>query len=371
MAEVPTNNTPRKPTGKKAFSLDNFKKKTGTQDVPDKPTKWFKLSDAFQKETGLPGLPMGYVIITGGHPNTGKSTLALEAAVGAQREGILPIIFDLENNIGRHRLEMMGFDLENCIHINQMYLLENFGKKKDKKRELASIEDFADCVNFFLDQQENGELPIDIIMIVDSIGTLDGNQHIHAQMDDKEPNNMWNAGAYEKAFKSIVNYRIPNTRKVTSEYTCTFLAVNKISVQHTSMGLPSIRFKNGDTFKYAARLIFHHGGIAAGSVKNVTATSKGRDIKFATEAKIKVEKNHVDGKYGGISFEGKLISTPHGFIGTDKDDLAEYKKKHIQYFRDLLDNEDLNADDIDHKFMMDDNGDVDVDEFNRQFGDTE
>lgn len=369
MATVPTNKTPRKPTSKKSFSISDFKKKTGTEDVPEKPLQWIELSKAFQEETGLPGIPMGYVSLAGGHPNTGKSTLILEAAVAAQNQGVLPIIFDLENNIGDHRLRQMGFDWEsgNYIHINNRYLLEQYGKKKNSKRELASIEDFAECVNDFLNMQESGELATDIIMIVDSIGTLDGNQHIQAIMDEKEPNNMWNAGANEKYFKPIVNYRIPATRKITSDYTCTFLAVNKISVDHTSMGLPSIRLKQGDTFKYAARLIFHFGGIGKPSVKRITATSRGRDIQFATESKVRLDKNHVDGKFGGVSFEGKLISTPHGFISANKDAIAEYKKGYIHYFRDILGNPDLNAEDVDHK-IIEDEADI-ADAFKAEFTD--
>ena len=51
----------RKPTPKKEFSLDSFKKKIGGEDVPDKPLKWIPLSPGFKEATGLPGFAKGYV----------------------------------------------------------------------------------------------------------------------------------------------------------------------------------------------------------------------------------------------------------------------------------------------------------------------
>ena len=62
---------------------------------------------------------------------------------------------------------------------------------------------------------------------------------------------------------------------------------------------------------------------------------------------------------GGISLEGKIGSTPHGFIYTDENGIKEYKKKNILYFRNILGDQNLTADDITIEAKdMDDEGNV-------------
>lgn len=331
---------------KKTFSLNDFKKKVGGEDVPDKPLVWFECSEAFKSTTGLPGFPKGYVSLSRGFTNTGKSTSISEAVVAAQKMGVLPIIIDTENNLGRDRLGKIGFDWDNdfYIDIDNQYLLDNFGKKKDKDKKEASIEDLGDCIHYFLDQQEAGLLPYDLMFMIDSLGTLDCNMTITARSNDTNQNNMWNAGAFERAFKSLVNYRIPNSRKVNSPYTNSMIAVQKIWTQG-SAPMITVKHKGGEAFAYGARLIFHHGGVMAHGTKAIAAKFGEKEILYGIKANIEVFKNQVDGPLGGISLAGSIISTPHGFIGSDKASIDEYKKKHISFFKQAL-GKDVTADEI-------------------------
>lgn len=343
---VPTNKQ-RKPTAKKSFSLQDFKKSIGGEDVPDKPLKWINCSPALQKATGLPGFPMGYVSLARGFSNTGKSTAVCEAIVSAQQNGILPIIIDTENNLGHERLKMMGFDWDgDYIMVDNEFLLEQFGKKKDKNRNEAAIEDMADAIKYFLTAQANGQLPFDLLFAIDSLGTLDCIKTINALEKDTSDNNMWNAGAFEKSFKYLLNNTIPNSRKENKEYTNTMVGVQKIWID--SMGAGVVKHKGGETFYYGSRLIFHFGGIAAHSTKVVKATSKGRDVAYGIDTKVNVAKNQIDGELGGISLQGSIMSMPHGFIFNE--DLNEYKKEHIQYFRNILDDDSITADQIKDQF---------------------
>lgn len=206
---IPDNNKMRKPTAKKDFSLTDFKKKVGGEDVPQKPLEWLKCN--IEKATGLPGIPMGYATLARGFTNTGKSTILAEVLVAAQNRNILPILIDTENNMGRNRLKRMGFDWENdfFMYIDNDYLLDNFGKAADKNRSEAAIEDLGACVNYFLDLQDNDELPFDLLFVIDSFGTLDCVRSINALDKGSSDNNMWNAGAFEKTFKYLLNNRIP------------------------------------------------------------------------------------------------------------------------------------------------------------------
>jgi hypothetical protein len=345
--EVPVNDKGRKPTTKKDFSLNDYKKKIGGEDVPDKPLKWIPASKGLQSSTGLPGFPMGYVSLARGFSNTGKSTAVCEAIVSAQKMGILPIIIDTENNLGNERLAKMGFDWDgDYILVDNDFLLQKFGKLQDKNRKEASIEDMAECMFYFLDQQDAGELPYDLLFAIDSLGTLDCIKSINAQEKNTSDNNMWNAGAFEKAFKYMLNNTIPNSRKENRKYTNTVVGVQKIWID--SMGAGVVKHKGGETFFYGSRLIYHFGGVAAHGSRIVSATSKTREVAYGIETKVSVAKNQIDGPLGGISMEGKIVSTPHGFILPDGTDV--YKKEHLLFFRNAL-GTDIDLNDLTDKYI--------------------
>lgn len=340
--EVPSNDKVRKPTAKKTFSLDNFKKKIGAETVGEKELQWIKLSPAVKKACGLPGFAKGYVNLVRGHSNTGKSTAITEAIIECQRMGIVPIIIDTENNLGSYRMKELGFDETNAIQIGNEYLLENFGKLQDKDRKEASIEDLAKCMFDFVDRQNAGEIDADIAFIIDSIGTLNCIKTINALEKDDSNNNMWNAGAYEKAFMYFLNNTIPNSRKLNKKYTNTVIAVQKIWIDNMNKGV--VKHKGGETWYFGARLIFHLGGIITHGTKKVVATSKKREVNYGVETKISVAKNHIDGPLGGISMEGTIISTPLGFVFPEE--LDEFKKKNVLYLRNIFESDDINPDDV-------------------------
>lgn len=349
----------RKPTPKKSFSLDDFKKKSGAIDVASKQLTWIKIDDALTEATGMPGIPRGYVSLLRGYTNTGKSTALMKCIVNAQKIGDLVIIIDTENNIdiGNERLTLMGFDWNGeYILVNNKFLLDNFGKVQDKSRNEASIEDLAKAMYYFLDQQLAGNLPYNLCFAIDSIGTLNCIKTINALEKNESDNNMWNAGAYEKAFMSMLNNTIPNSRRVDSEYINTVVAVQK--TWYDSMN-KVVKHKGGETWYFGSRLIYHFGGIITHGSRRVTATSKGRELNYGFENKVNIAKNHVDGEWGGISLEGKIISTPHGFIYGDKEHETAYKKEHILYFRNKFEDDTLTADELEFKSKeMDNDGNV-------------
>lgn len=353
MADIEVNNKSRKPTSKKVFSLDDFKKDVGAEDSPDKPFEWIKCSDAVAEVLGVPGIAKGYVNLCRGFSNTGKSTMLCEAVVSAQKMGILPIIIDTENNLGEKRLELMGFDFEKeHILINNDYLLKKFGKLQNKDRNSAAIEDLAKCINFFLDQQEDGNLPRDILFAVDSIGTLDCIKSIDAAEKDSTNNNLWNAGAFASAFKSLMNYRIPISKKQNKEFTNTFVGVQKVWFDSMVGGSGCLRHSGGEALYSAARLIFHFGGTKSHSTSKIVAISNKIEVTFGIKVSASLAKNHINDTLGGISFAGEdIISTPHGFISATKESIDEYKRKNLKYFREILGGGDIDMDDIETKFV--------------------
>ena len=165
---------------------------------------------------------------------------------------------------------------------------------------------------------------------------------------------MWNAGSFEHSFKYLLNSRIPSSRKQSKPFINTIIGVQKIWLDSMAGGMPVVKHKGGEAFFFGARLIYHHGGTMTHGTKKIVATSKGRDVVFGIESKVGVVKNQIDGDLGGINMEGKLISTPHGFIGVEKEDKDKYKKDNMQYFRGILGG-DIDITEIDTLYAPDEN----------------
>ena len=94
-------------TIKKRTTISSIKNKLGLgQEVhkdlstssADKPMEWIIMPNAFQDALKLNGFPMGYCSVISGWSNTGKSTLKNCLIAACQRQGILPVIYETENN---------------------------------------------------------------------------------------------------------------------------------------------------------------------------------------------------------------------------------------------------------------------------------
>lgn len=341
---------------KKSFS--DFKANNGYgYNNADKPLEWIIMPKGLQDACRLPGIPTGRVTAILGNPGTGKSTIINHTIAGAQKQGIIPVIIDTENAFSFEYAINMGFEAEpvyeeveqideetgetikvkelthydgDFIYFNNKILAERYGnidystgKTVAKKRTIAVIEDIAQCVNDLLDAQENGELQFPLLFVWDSVGSIGSWQEYSS---GKKANNLWQAGAISTSMREIFDNRIPGSRKVTSEYTNTFVYIQKLSVSTAPNGLPTAKGKGGQQLFYSARLQLFLGSIASPGTKVLSAVSKGVQFDYATETKIKITKNQLPSPYN-ITGEGKFICTHRGIIGLDEVD--NYKKQHL------------------------------------------
>ena len=99
---------------KSNFNLGNFKKKKGfaNASVKFKEQGWIPLSKAFQEITSLPGIPTGHITLLRGHSDTGKTTALLEAAVNAQKQGVLPVFIISEMKWSWEHAKEMGLEFD-------------------------------------------------------------------------------------------------------------------------------------------------------------------------------------------------------------------------------------------------------------------
>ena len=338
------------------FNIDEFKsKKLGMGKIAEKPIQWFVMPKGFQDALSLPGIPYGYFSGIYGWNSTGKSTIKNCLIASAQRQNVLPVIFETEGNFDFSYAKKCGMEAEpvyedieeideetgeitvtnkivdysgNFILFTNESMCEYCGDldystmtRKTTKRRVAVIEDIAYIMNDLLDKQESGELPMDLLFVWDSVGSITS----WRSYTSKSGNNMFDAASISAAFNTIVNTRIPSSRSQSSPYTNTFFIVNKIwDASMATMGKPSVKLKGGNSFSYALRLLIASGKIVTSGVKLLEATVKGEKYQYGTVAPIAVKKNQLPEPFT-VSREGELYCVGSGIIS--ESEIDEYKKK--------------------------------------------
>lgn len=307
------------------FSLDKFKKNKGFSNtsVKFKTQEWIPVSSAFQEITSLPGIPTGHITLLRGHSDTGKTTLLLEAAVNAQKKGILPVFIITEMKWSWSHAQMMGLDFEEVVDEETGEILDykGFFLYADRGM-LNTIEDVAAYILDLIDEQKKGNLPYDLCFFWDSVGSVPCELSVRSQ----KANNEWNAGAMSTQFGNHVNQQIMLSRKETSKYTNTLVAINKVwtAKPEHPMGQPRLENKGGKAMWYDSTVIITFGNITNSGTSKIKAVSKGKEYEFAKKTKVQVEKNHIN----GIQSRGPLVMTQHGFIADDKKEIDAYKDAH-------------------------------------------
>lgn len=344
----------------KKFSVKDFKNsflgdKTGK--TADKELEWIVMPPAFQEALKLPGIPMGRTSMVRGWSDTGKSTLKNLAIAGAMRQGILPIIFETEGNFDFQYAKDCGMDIEpvyddveyvdeetgevttkreivdwegNYILFTTNKMCEfcgdmdySTGTKKSKKRKVAVIEDIGYIINSFLDEQDEGNLPMPILFVWDSVGSIQS----WKSYQSKCGNNMFDAGAINTVFKPIFA-RIAASKEVGTEYTNTMFVVNKIWKDSANSvgGAVAIANSGGEAFQFGIRLGIHVGGVAKAGTKKLKATLKGQEYQYGNITKVSIFKNQLPVPYN-ITYSGTMCCVHNGIIS--EDDIDNYKKTQI------------------------------------------
>jgi hypothetical protein len=147
-------------------------------------------------------------------------------------------------------------------------------------------------------------------------------------------NPMWNAGAMSQQFGNFINQRFPLSRKETSQYTNTMVAINKIWVAPAEniMSQPKMKMKNGETMFLDASIVLTFGNITNSGTSKIKATKDGKEVEFAVRTKVSCDKNHVT----GLQTKSTVVATIHGFIEDDKKDIDSYKKEHSSEWKNIL-----------------------------------
>ena len=324
---------------KKSFNIDAFKKsKFLDQSVKFKPQRWIKLSEAFQNVISLPGIPMGHISLLRGHSDTGKTTAMLEAAVAAQKMGVLPVFIITEMKWNWEHAQQMGFEMEPVVDTETGEIVDYKGFFLYVDRgSLNTIEDVASFIADLLSEQASGKLPFDLCFFWDSVGSIP----CRLSVESNKNNNEWNAGAMSQQFGNFINQKVVLSRKENQPYTNTMVCVNKVWVAkpNSPMEQPKMKNKGGDTMFFDSSLVVTFGNISNSGTSKIKATKDGKDVEFAKRTKISVDKNHVT----GVQTKGTVTMTVHGFIADDKKAIDLYKKEHSKDWLQILGSADFDV----------------------------
>ena len=313
------------------FNLDAFKEKKGLkQNIKFKDQEWIPLSQAFQDVTSIPGIPMGHIVLLRGHSDTGKTTAMIEAAVSAQKRKILPVFIITEMKWNWEHAAQMGLEV-NLIKDDEGDVIDYEGNFIYVDREtLHTIEDVAAFIMDLQNEQKKGNLPYDLTFFWDSIGSIP----CAMSVEKLKNNNEWNAGAMSTQFGNTVNQSIVMSRKESSPYTNTLIAVNKVwtAKAESPMGQPKMMNKGGMAMWYDATFVVTFGNISNAGTSKIKAIKGGMQVEWGKRTNLQIDKNHVN----GMQSRGKIVMTNHGFIqDTDKDKNA-YKKEHADEWSKIL-----------------------------------
>lgn len=307
------------------FSLDAYKK-LRSKAVDYKPESWIPMGEAFQKLTGFPGFPQGHVHMDYGRSDQGKTTMLLELAVNAQKIGVLPVLIITEKKWSWQRCDDIGFDKDFCIY----------------KDDLTFVEEVCDFMNSVLADQASGNLPHDIVFLWDSVGATPSKAEWEAaeeraklvqkaveEGEDLKEIKMPHGGMMVTArvLKDYVErklqHKILATRNSNFPYFATLFMVNHGYTSPNPMGPASLVPSGGEGLKFACSFVFRQGKVS-GNPERIKAVKSGIDTQFGIVVPLILEKNHIN----GISKEGKIVCTPHGFVENTKAAIEEYKEKH-------------------------------------------
>jgi hypothetical protein len=314
------------------FDLNKFKtKKMLNSSVKFKDQKWIPLSSAFQETTSVPGIPMGHIVLLRGHSDTGKTTAMIEAAVSAQKMGVLPVFIVTEMKWNWEHATQMGLEVKRVVDEKTGELLDYEGNFLYIDREnLHTIEDVAAFILDLLDEQKKGNLPYDLLFLWDSIGSVP----CELSVKSNKNNNEWNAGAMSTQFGNNVNQKITLSRKESSPYTNTLVCVNKVwtAKAEVPMGQPKLMNKGGFAMWFDATFVITFGNVANAGTSKIKAIKDGKQVEFAKRTNVQIDKNHIN----GVQSKGKIIMTPHGFINDDDKEIKAYKDAHAAEWSAIL-----------------------------------
>jgi hypothetical protein len=320
--------------------IGNIKDKFSTK-TKYKETNYYNCGEAFHNACGIPGPVMGGINMFLGHTNSSKTTAMILAAADAQRKGHLPVFIITERKWSWEHAVELGLQAtknENGEWDGDFIFNDSFDY----------IEQATDFINELLDAQEKGEVPYNLLICWDSVGSIPCKMTF-----DGKGGKQHNASTLADKIGMGIHARITKSKKEDYPYYNTMVVINQpwVELPDNPFGQPTIKAKGGEALWLASSLVFLFGNQKNAGINHITATKNGRTVSYAIRTKVSILKNHVN----GLGYkDSKLIAVPQGYIADTKEAIEKYKKEYSQYWNAILGG--------DGEIKLDESDEIEVDE---------
>ncbi len=244
---------------------------------------------------GLIGLPFNKIIQFAGKPDSGKSTVAAEVVVSAQKTGAQVIIWDSEDKLDTGRLTNMGGKPEDILLAKTNEIL--------KGGEL--IRKYVHAVK---EQDPNAK----ILIVWDSAGGSQSRSHAERELDNEKHAQ---PGQDAKEIGTVMKMLVALINKYPDS-----IAIYIANQVYAKIGF----MMKGDAASGGNKLEFHSSGIVfLKRIKVLTKKVKGAEVKYGIVTRATVYKNHLSrGKTSVHKMDFEV--TADGYkaleLGEDQDD---------------------------------------------------
>lgn len=338
--------TRKAPMAKKTFSLNDYKTKKGfDKTAKNKPEQWIPVSKAFQEVTSLKGICVSSSYVVFGYQDTGKSTLMLEAAINAQKMGILPVFLITEQKHSWGHAKRMGFDVEE--HVDEDGCLSYTGDfLYFDRNNFNTVEELSKLMHSLMDDQESGKLPMDILFVVDSIGKLNCDKGVK----NTQFNPQWVATSVAHEFGASIIPRINMTISEKFPHSATLFTIVQpwTELPETYGSLPRLTPKAGKSLPQDSAVTIKFGGNTNSGTSKLKVKKKGKEIVWGTRTRVEIEKNHLT----NLTTRGKLLVVAEGFIL--EEDAKAYIESHANEWLEYLDANSLDELEFDEEHSNED-----------------
>lgn len=288
----------------KKFDLGNYLKKDEAEEIIYKPIQYIKMPDAFQKATGLPGIPLGFSSMGYGLSDCGKTEIILKAAKSAVDQNILPIFIFTENKIDKSRLLENGLiPGENCIVVE----------------DLTTLEDVYDFISMKVEDIKNERLAADCMVFWDSVAATPSKESFEVDKDGRITKRY---GPQKNAqvigyYNPIIAKRIASTREMTCTNSIGLFMVNQAYIKPPEFpgAMASIVPNGGEKIWFPLALTLE--------IKEGKRIKLG-DSEIGLVAKIKVKKNHINGVYQS----GEIFLAGDNILENTDNEIKKFKENY-------------------------------------------
>lgn len=235
------------------------------QEYTDKDVIPIPETRAFRQLSGLPGLPYNKIIQFAGRPDSGKSTVAAELIVDAQKTGHQVIVWDSEDKFDANRLANMGGKPEEILLAKTNEILKG-----------------AELVRRFTIAVKEQDPSARVLIVWDSAGGSQSRSHAERELDNEKHGQ---PGQDAKEIAQVMRMFVSLINKYPDS-----LAIYIANQTYAKIGFMA----HGDAASGGMKLEFHSSFIVfLKRIKVLTQVIKGVKVKRGIITRATVTKNHL------------------------------------------------------------------------------